>query len=415
MKNLRLILFFFLLIAPFASITWHGEAHQAASEPAQAVNIPASQDELSPPLAPAYAITPIGWHIEIIDAIEPCDDGISASLVWHSNDVGEVAYHAACSGVGDHLIFAHQQYSMGSKIWVYETLDEVGAHPPLKFIDMALDENGTPYISYFDYEGPEYLHDLHVAWPGESDWIKLRVMDNGSEGASNSIAVGGGQGYVSYYDSSAGNLLFVRFTTSSGLYIPPVLVATNSGSHSSIALRSDHQPRIAYADSTSPYHLSYAWTYDSGDHWSIAPLVDGSIKYPSLAIDNNNWPVISYYDVGESNLAFIRYGPSGWGSAQQVDGASADVGQYTSLALNSDQLPWISYYDVTNKDLKFAQQFANGQWSVMTIDSGGDVGQYSSLAIDPHGYPHIAYYDKTHTDLMHVWWIPPVYLPLIRH
>jgi hypothetical protein len=74
---------------------------------------------------------------------------------------------------------------------------------------------------------------------------------------------------------------------------------------------------------------------------------------------------------------------------ETVDSAGA-VGLYPSLVLDADGNPHISYSDDTYKDLKYAR-WDGTEWQVETVESDGDVGSYSSLALDNAGNPHISY------------------------
>ena len=81
--------------------------------------------------------------------------------------------------------------------------------------------------------------------------------------------------------------------------------------------------------------------------------------------------------------------------------SAGDVGYFTSVAISADGLPLISYYDVTNSDLKVAHcnDVACSAASTSTLDSAGYVGLYTSVTIGADGLPLISYYDYTNGDL----------------
>ena len=83
--------------------------------------------------------------------------------------------------------------------------------------------------------------------------------------------------------------------------------------------------------------------------------------------------------------------------------AFSSLGQYTSIAIGDDGFPVISYYDQTNSALKVAKcndlACFGGDETITTVDSFGDVGQYASIVIGTDGFPVISYYDQTNSAL----------------
>lgn len=124
--------------------------------------------------------------------------------------------------------------------------------------------------------------------------------------------------------------------------------------------------------------------------------------YSSMKLDSNGFPVISQYDPANGDLRLTRCSDPACVVAQSNvvdDGAGNIVGAYTSLALDSNEFPVISYYDLTNGDLKLAHcndaDCAGANDPSNVVDSTNDRGQYSSLALDSLGRPVISYFDAT--------------------
>ena len=137
----------------------------------------------------------------------------------------------------------------------------------------------------------------------------------------------------------------------------------------------------------------------AGNNEWLIEIVDSAGRVgwlPSVALDSNDDPHISYFDRGNRDLKYAKWDGSGW-NIETVDSAG-DVGWDTSIALDSNDDPHISYLDYTNVDLKYTKWDGNG-WNIETVDSAGDVGWYSSLVLDSSDDPHISYNDWTNDDL----------------
>ncbi len=122
--------------------------------------------------------------------------------------------------------------------------------------------------------------------------------------------------------------------------------------------------------------------------------VDGGVC-PSLALDSNGWPHISYggNEAGTFiyGLKYAYYDGSAW-QIEMVDD-HVSPGWKTSLAMDSLDEPHIAYHD-PHEALMYAHYY-NSSWHIQTVDSGGDVGEHASLELDSTGMPSIAYTDET--------------------
>jgi len=157
--------------------------------------------------------------------------------------------------------------------------------------------------------------------------------------------------------------------------------------HTSLALDEDEYPHISYIDKTNQ-DLKYAFQDASGWHIQTVDSEGWVGCDTSLALDEAGYPHISY--CGHA-LKYAYQDASGW-HIETVDSAVNVV--KPSLALDEDGYPHISYTVESGLDdvyLSYAYQDASG-WHIQTVDSGGWVGFHSSLALDGSGYPHISYY-----------------------
>lgn len=87
---------------------------------------------------------------------------------------------------------------------------------------------------------------------------------------------------------------------------------------------------------------------------------------------------------------------------------SGSVGTYPSITLDSESNPHISYYDAGSDDLKLAA-LIDSVWNIEIVDSAGNVGKYSSIGIDSSGRKNISYLDESMRSLKYAGWIEPLF------
>jgi len=283
------------------------------------------------------------------------------------------------------------------------------------YTSIAISNDDNPIISYFD-SATDDLKVVHCTSPSCSTQDTPVTLDSaGDVGFYTSIAIGSdGNPIISYYDLSNGDLKIVHCTSPScNLFDNPwgegliLDSAGDVGFYTSIAIGNDGNPIISYYDFTNDNLKVVHCTSPSCSTQDTPVTLDsaGDVgNYTSIAIDNDGNPIISYYDLSNTDLKFVHCtSPSCSTQDTPVTLDSAgDVGEYTSIAISSDGNPIISYYDFTNGDLKIVHctsPSCSTQDTPVTLDSAGDVGFYTSIAISSDGNPIISYYDFTNGDL----------------
>jgi hypothetical protein len=372
---------------------------------------------LSPPLGPlAFQAAPpraphqdsIEWEIETVDSEGVV--GEYTSLALDRDGYPHISYYDATN---EALKYVYKD----SSGWHIETVYE-GTWDRGRYTSLALDGNEYPHITCFDYN----WNTLEYFYQDESGWHREKAAGGGGGddiGRYSSMALdGSGFPHVSYYDAAV-DKFYYGYKDNSGWHNELVDLKTGllTGHpwHSSIAVDESGCPCIAYR-SIQDYSLRYAHKYSFG-FWQKTTVDDegGVGRYPSIALDGDEYPHISYYDDTNDALKYAYKDGSGW-HTETVD-SSGDVGRYTSLGLDRRGYPHISYYDSNNNALKFAY-WDGSDWQVETVDSEGDVGAWTSLALDGGGAVHISYYDGTHGDLKYatcpsLWEPHLIYLPLV--
>jgi len=121
----------------------------------------------------------------------------------------------------------------------------------------------------------------------------------------------------------------------------------------------------------------------------------------SLAIDINGFPVIAYR--GDAGLKLARCidlyctNPI----IRVLDPAPNSSYEHISLALLNDEIPLVSFYSSPADDLKLVRcaDSTCSSHTLITVDSEGSVGIYSSLVLDASNNPVILYHDYTNGTL----------------
>ena len=314
------------------------------------------------------------------------------------------------------------------------------------FSSIAVDEDGTPHISYYKWWGRDKPYpdgDLMRANKsgGDNDcsntdtWQCVREDNSTNIGGYTSIAFDRDDNYIiSYYDFENGNL------KSQGGFDDGTLYSTgNVGLYTSVdthynSTYDKKKIAIAFLDETEG-ELIVAQNV-GGDGWEKLGAQGYVVKYgdvglsSSLAIrQDDDIPFISYYNKTNGFLKYAFGTPLVapppplyfWESAAVTDNLYA--GTFSSIGIgglnspgDSDGEPVIAFYstydleeddedDAVTEDLMYAyrDEFTL-EWVFDEVDTTGDVGQYVDMAIDSTGIPHISYYDASKTRLVYANW-----------
>jgi len=277
----------------------------------------------------------------------------------------------------------------------------VGQHTSLALLD-----NGNPVISYVEINTA-----LKVAVCDDPLCeTSTRTTVDPSRAEYTSLALSdAGFPVISYYDA-VNHDLELAICHDQTCTNPPTLKTIDSegrqGKYSSLALNSQGFAVVSYYDETD-FDLKLAVCNDAACTNPSIEVVDGTTslvgEYTSLVLDDNGFPVISYYSLSGGILKLVTCTDatcSNPPNIREFPNSTEDVGKHTSLALSSQGFPVVSYYDDTNDDLKLLVCLnANCTFARNRVDSVGDVGRYSSLALTDNDIPIIGYFDSTNDDL----------------
>jgi len=290
----------------------------------------------------------------------------------------------------------------GWKFFIVETAvfpsDTVGTYTSLKFTS-----DGKPWIAYYTHwyitlipPTTAWFGQLNLAWqvtgnsgncgPGGKSW-KCDVVDSGSDaGVGQYASLGLGyddKPYMSYYDAVNGDLRYAHYdgpasgNCSSGSDYDCTIInqAGDVGMGSSLTApkSSSDKVRIAYYDRTNG-QLKFAQN-SSGSGcfvatWDCSNIVAIGTNLPhigiSMALDQNDSPVIAYEDASSGTVAFQGVAKPGifgncgptitigiahlhtW-ECDDIDGGYGytyvDVGLSNAIAINSSGVSTIAYLE----------------------------------------------------------------------
>jgi len=278
-----------------------------------------------------------------------------------------------------------------------------------QYTSLELNSSGNPVISYYDNSNTA----LKVAVCGNATCASgntlVQVDNTGSVGWDNSLAINAsGNPVISYYDDTNFDLKVAvcgNATCSSGNTLTTVDSTGDVGWYTSLAINASGNPVISYYDiSNTDVKMALCGnaTCSSGNTLTTVNNTGSVGHYTSLALNSSDLPVIAYKDSSTLALtvSICSNVTCSVSIVKNID-IGHGVGQYSSITLNSSGNPVISYYDSLNGDLKLAVcgDALCSSKTLTIVDSAGSVGQYSSVVLNGSGNPVISYYDVSNQDL----------------
>ena len=181
----------------------------------------------------------------------------------------------------------------------------------------------------------------------------------------------------------------------------------SEGAYPSLAFDRYERPAISYVDGGSDQVKYAAW---DGAAWNAAVVdtgVNSGYGCTALAMDLYGRPAIAYVATG-GVVKFVMDtdGDGDWSDETKQTVSETTSNRWPSLAFDPLNRPMIAFHNDSVDNLCFAvKDNVQSVWRVKTVDAAGTTGWYPSLAIDPdNGYPAISYQDASASALNYAWW-----------
>lgn len=241
-----------------------------------------------------------GWRTEILD--QDGNNGMGSSLALDSNGYLYVSYIKA--GTYDLRFLTYTPSGSAA-----ETVT-LGLGESVFFsTSLALDSQGTPFISYYN----SLLGDLMLAYrdPLIMQWISFPVDDSEDDvGRYNSLIVDSyGSFHLCYQNDTKGELWYAKFDPNRNIWTRERVDAEgSSGAYCRIAISSRQNPIISYFEESNA-DLKVALR--SFDHWQIYRYDTAGITglWTSIAVNSQGAAGVAYRSQNPDALRF-RYVPT---------------------------------------------------------------------------------------------------------
>jgi hypothetical protein len=253
--------------------------------------------------------------------------------------------------------------------------------PGAERFGLVSDNDGKMHVSY--YSGLNF--DLNYATNAGGVWLTGVIDGTHMVGRASAMAIDNdGALHVSYSDDANGYLKYA--TNQSGSWQTLTVDDTALvGGWSDIAVDGSGVVYIAYTDQS---HAAVKLATGDYDGFATETVDTGGGDYPSIVLDPQGLPQISYVGAG---LRHAGYDGKGW-NIDVVDATA--LSSQTDIANAAGGKLAIAYQGVGYK-LRLAVGGA-GAWTLATIDEVDDVGENVSLAVTDNGRQfNLGYYGQS--------------------
>jgi hypothetical protein len=355
------------------------------------------------------AVQPPGGQFFIVPVESRNNTGTDSSIVVNAAGDVTVIYRD-----GDVRTLLASSRKAGG--WWRTEVAEASANNVGQYADVAVANDGTVHLSYYDTVG-----DLRYASRSLAGaWTPAAAVTTNSVGTYSNICIDpSGAPIIAYYDATATDLLLATRQSNGAFVSSPIDVSAGAaiGTFASMACDADGGVFVSYYDATN-LDLKFA-SRAPGSASFLPQAIDttGSTgSQTSIALAPNGEPRVAFFTATGNVLRLARRtGGATWSADPIEAGLAASPNPSVGVLPNGVEL--VAYNlrrcvagcagtPVFTFDLQLAQRAADGGFSRVRIEDVGSNGIQSSFAVDRSGMAHILYYDPTNQDLRHAFRCP---------
>ena len=290
--------------------------------------------------------------------------GDSRHLVFTMRRAGSLEFHRVNASPGDLLASAWQSFAFDSQRILhvayksnfvigqgtiqYVALNAPGseleliAGPDASASSLALDPADKPWVAYLGQDGPE--RDLRIASRESSGWVSESLFTVENDISELELAIDSeGTQRIAFIVSTGPEYqlrMATRQATEWEFETIDVVAVPGGATTLDLVLDSEGDPHIAYAVYDGPPEVRYAeW---DGATWQIETVLIGDTRNVAMALDADDSPHLSYFDLTQIGLGYSARDGAGW--SHQIVGDEGISGYDSSIVIDENRVAHILYY-----------------------------------------------------------------------
>jgi hypothetical protein len=281
------------------------------------------------------------WEVETV--VDANTKGSFVALILDSSDCPMICYrnHSMTPGPTPGLSCAYKEDSE----WKYEIVDDrgyAGTH-----LSLTVNRSGRAHLAYVVGNGDL----IHASQEDEMNW-EYSVVREHDDGLVKSMSIGlDSQGipHIALISGLPEHGMWLYTLNDTEWVESPIDPTNRPGQIFGLSFNSDDHPHLVYGDT---YRGVPRYAYNDSFYWSFRTVDTNRSLIGSFVLDSQDNPQVAYEGYDDRDLMYALMEDGLW--QKDVVDSEGVVGFRPSLALDSNDVPSITYLDLTDWVLMFA-------------------------------------------------------------